>query len=64
VGKSPLRNRHGGGRILEVAAVLSVSEATAKTHFSRILAKTKVGRQAELVALVRDLVPPLTAAPN
>lgn len=44
--------------------MLSVSEATAKTHFSRILAKTKVGRQAELVALVRDLVPPLTAAPN
>lgn len=49
----------GGGTMQDVANALSVSEATAKTHLSRILAKTGVGRQAELITLVRDLVPPL-----
>jgi DNA-binding CsgD family transcriptional regulator len=52
---------HGGKTMLEVANELSVSEATAKTHLSHILAKTGVSRQGELIALVRDLVPPVGA---
>jgi len=49
----------GGATMIEVASSLDISETTAKTHLSHILAKTGVGRQAELIALVRDLVPPL-----
>lgn len=51
---------HGGTTMLEVATALSVSEATAKTHLSHILAKTGVSGQTDLIALVRDLVPPVS----
>jgi DNA-binding CsgD family transcriptional regulator len=49
----------GDATMSEIATSLAIGEATAKTHLSHILAKTGVGRQAELIALVRDLVPPL-----
>jgi DNA-binding CsgD family transcriptional regulator len=49
----------GDATMLEIATSLAISEATAKTHLSHILSKTGVGRQTELIALVRDLVPPV-----
>jgi DNA-binding CsgD family transcriptional regulator len=48
-----------GMGLVEVAAALGIAETTAKTHLSRIFAKTGVSRQAELVALVHRLMPPL-----
>jgi DNA-binding CsgD family transcriptional regulator len=45
--------------LVEAAAALGIAETTAKTHLSRIFAKTGVSRQAELVALVHRLTPPL-----
>ena len=53
---------HGGTTMLEVATGLSISEATAKTHLSHIFAKTGVSKQTDLIALVRDLVPPVGTA--
>jgi DNA-binding CsgD family transcriptional regulator/PAS domain-containing protein len=49
----------GGMSLVEAAAALGIAETTAKTHLSRIFAKTGVSRQAELVALVHRLMPPL-----
>ena len=49
----------GGMSLVEAAAALGIAETTAKTHLSRIFAKTGVTRQAELVALLDRLVPPL-----
>jgi DNA-binding CsgD family transcriptional regulator len=48
-----------GMSLVEAAAALKIAETTAKTHLSRIFAKTGVSRQAELVALVDRLKPPL-----
>jgi DNA-binding CsgD family transcriptional regulator len=38
--------------LVAAAAALGIAETTAKTHLSRIFAKTGVSRQPELVALV------------
>ena len=48
-----------GMTLVAAAAALGIAETTAKTHLSRIFAKTGVTRQAELVALLDRLVPPL-----
>ena len=48
-----------GMTLVETAAALGIAETTAKTHLSRIFAKTGVTRQAELVALLDRLMPPL-----
>jgi DNA-binding CsgD family transcriptional regulator/PAS domain-containing protein len=48
-----------GMSLVEAAAALKIAETTAKTHLSRIFAKTGVSRQAELIALVDRLKPPL-----
>jgi DNA-binding CsgD family transcriptional regulator len=48
-----------GATLRDAAAALQVSEATAKTHREHIFAKVGVSRQADLVALVRRLVPPI-----
>jgi DNA-binding CsgD family transcriptional regulator/PAS domain-containing protein len=45
--------------LVEAARALGIAETTAKTHLSRIFAKTGVSRQPELVALVHRLLPPL-----
>jgi DNA-binding CsgD family transcriptional regulator len=45
--------------LVAAAAALGIAETTAKTHLSRIFAKTGVSRQPELVALVHRLLPPL-----
>ena len=48
-----------GGTLVAAATALGISEATAKTHLARIFAKAGVSRQAELVALVTRLMPPI-----
>jgi DNA-binding CsgD family transcriptional regulator/PAS domain-containing protein len=48
-----------GMSLVEAAAALDIADTTAKTHLSHIFAKTGVSRQAELVALVYGLMPPL-----
>jgi DNA-binding CsgD family transcriptional regulator len=42
----------------QAALMLRISPNTAKTHLKRVYAKTGVGRQAELVALLSRLTPP------
>ncbi len=48
-----------GTTLIEVARELGISEPTAKTHLSHIFSKTGVTRQAELVALINRLRPPV-----
>jgi len=48
-----------GMTLVEAAAALGIAESTAKTHLSRIFSKTGVARQADLVALVHRLLPPV-----
>jgi DNA-binding CsgD family transcriptional regulator len=43
---------------VEAAQEIGIAESTVKTHLSRIFSKTGVGRQADLVALVRSLSMP------
>lgn len=47
-----------GGQIPDIAAQLSISPATAKTHLSRIYHKTGQKSRAGLVRLAQDLAPP------
>jgi DNA-binding CsgD family transcriptional regulator/PAS domain-containing protein len=49
----------GGATIGEAAEMLDISANTAKTHLARIFSKTGVTRQAELIALVDRIVPPV-----
>lgn len=48
-----------GATIAETADTLGVSTNTARTHLARIFSKTGVSRQADLVALINRLVPPV-----
>lgn len=48
-----------GETLVQAARSLGIAETTAKTHLSRILAKAGVARQAELLALVARLAPPV-----
>lgn len=48
-----------GDSLPAVAATLGISRNTAKTHLSRLFSKTGTQRQAELIALVTKLVPPV-----
>jgi DNA-binding CsgD family transcriptional regulator len=52
-----LRELACGASTRDIAAAFGVTEGTAKTHLKRIFAKTGVRRQAELVALIKDIVP-------
>jgi DNA-binding CsgD family transcriptional regulator len=47
------------GGLQEVAPMLGISVATAKTHLQRIFAKTDASRQADLVKLVAGYMSPL-----
>jgi DNA-binding CsgD family transcriptional regulator len=49
-----------GDTLSEAAAALGIANTTAKTHLAHIFAKTGVSRQAELIALVGRLAPPVT----
>jgi DNA-binding CsgD family transcriptional regulator len=51
------------GSVPEVAPVLGISEATAKTHLQHIYAKTGAKRQADLVKLVAGYMSPVTCGP-
>lgn len=54
-----LRRLLQGGTLVAAAAAIGIGEATAKTHLARIFAKAGVSRQAELVALIARLTPPV-----
>jgi DNA-binding CsgD family transcriptional regulator/PAS domain-containing protein len=43
----------------EAAKALNIAEPTVKTHLARVFAKMGVSRQADLVALVARLIPPV-----
>jgi len=49
----------GGATLPEVAKALDISWMTAKTHLHHIFSKTGVSRQADLIALIDRLVPPV-----
>jgi DNA-binding CsgD family transcriptional regulator/PAS domain-containing protein len=48
-----------GATLVDTARTLCISQPTAKTHLSHIFSKTGVTRQADLVALVDRLMPPI-----
>jgi DNA-binding CsgD family transcriptional regulator/PAS domain-containing protein len=50
-----------GDSMAEAAAAMNIAMTTAKTHRSRLLAKTGTRRQAGLISLVHRLVPPVSA---
>ena len=45
--------------VKEAADILGISETTAKTHLQRIFSKTGTSKQAELLILLRNSVPPV-----
>jgi DNA-binding CsgD family transcriptional regulator/PAS domain-containing protein len=49
----------GGATLGEAAERLDISANTAKTHLAHIFSKTGVTRQADLIALVNRMVPPV-----
>ena len=51
-----------GDSIADAAAAMSIAMTTAKTHRSRLLAKTGMRRQTSLISLVHRLLPPIGAA--
>jgi DNA-binding CsgD family transcriptional regulator len=48
-----------GQTLAEAAKALNIAETTAKTHLGHLFGKMGVSRQADLVALVARLIPPL-----
>jgi DNA-binding CsgD family transcriptional regulator len=54
-----LQHLAAGVSLTEAAKALGVSTNTAKTHLARIFSKTGVSRQADLIAMVDRLVPPV-----
>jgi DNA-binding CsgD family transcriptional regulator len=54
-----LQHLAAGVTLAEAAKTLGVSTNTAKTHLARIFLKTGVSRQADLIAMVDRLVPPI-----
>jgi DNA-binding CsgD family transcriptional regulator len=54
-----LQHLAAGVTLAEAAKTLGVSANTAKTHLARIFLKTGVSRQADLIAMVDRLVPPI-----
>ncbi len=48
-----------GAPLVDVAAAIGISVTTAKTQLSHIFSKTGVTRQADLIALVSRLMPPI-----
>jgi DNA-binding CsgD family transcriptional regulator/Fe-S cluster biosynthesis and repair protein YggX len=48
--------------VKEAADILGIGETTAKTHLQHIFSKTGTSKQAELMILLRNSVPPVSAA--
>jgi DNA-binding CsgD family transcriptional regulator len=59
-----LEHLAGGATVAETAQDLGISLNTAKTHLARIFSKTGAARQADLIALVNRLVPPINRPTN
>lgn len=53
-----------GKSLPQAADALGIAGTTARTHLTGIVAKTGVSRQADLIALVTRLVPPLQRPRN
>jgi DNA-binding CsgD family transcriptional regulator/PAS domain-containing protein len=53
-----LEHLAGGATIAETAEALRISTNTARTHVAHIFSKTGTSRQADLVMLVKNLLPP------
>jgi len=51
-----------GATLVDAAADLGIADTTAKTHLSHIFSKTGVGRQADLIALIHRVAPPVLVA--
>ena len=58
--KRVLERLVAGDTLQQAAAALNIAPTTAKTHLSRLFAKTGTKRQAGLVALVNRLIPPVS----
>jgi len=54
-----LQHLVGGATVAETADALGISVNTTKTHLARIFSKTGASRQADLIALVHRLMPPI-----
>jgi DNA-binding CsgD family transcriptional regulator len=54
-----LQHLAGGATVMETAHALGISINTTKTHLARIFSKTGAPRQADLIALVHRLMPPI-----
>jgi DNA-binding CsgD family transcriptional regulator len=54
-----LEHLAAGATVAEATEALQISANTAKTHLARIFSKTGVSRQADLIALVDRVVPPI-----
>jgi DNA-binding CsgD family transcriptional regulator len=54
-----LKQLMAGASLMEAAAALGVSVATAKTHRNHIFMKAGVSRRTELLALIGRLIPPI-----
>jgi DNA-binding CsgD family transcriptional regulator/PAS domain-containing protein len=48
--------------VKEAADILGIGETTAKTHLQRIFSKTGTSKQTELMILMRNSVPPVSAS--
>jgi DNA-binding CsgD family transcriptional regulator len=51
-----------GARLTEAAAALGITQATAKTHCSRIFSKAGVSRFVDLMNMIGQLTPPTCRA--
>jgi DNA-binding CsgD family transcriptional regulator len=54
-----LEHLSGGATIAETAEAIGISTNTTRTHLARIFSKTGTSRQADLIALVNQLMPPV-----
>lgn len=54
-----LEHLAGGATIAETAVAIGISTNTTRTHLARIFSKTGTSRQADLIALVNRLMPPV-----
>jgi DNA-binding CsgD family transcriptional regulator len=54
-----LEHLAGGATIAETADAIGISTNTTRTHLARIFSKTGTSRQADLIALVSQLMPPV-----
>jgi DNA-binding CsgD family transcriptional regulator/PAS domain-containing protein len=54
-----LKHLAGGATIAETADAIGISTNTIRTHLARIFSKTGTSRQADLIGLINQLIPPV-----